>query len=57
MTSHQPEWSSSPNLQTTNNGVWKKGNTLELSVGMQIDTVTMENVMEVPLKTKNRVTI
>ena len=28
--------------------VWKKGNPLALSVGMQIGTVTMENSMEIP---------
>ena len=37
--------------------VWRKGNPLKLLVGMYIDTATMENSMEVPLKTKNRTTI
>ena len=37
--------------------VWRKGNPLALLVGMQIDTATIENSMEVPLKTKNRLTI
>ena len=37
--------------------VWRKGNPLALLVGMSIDTATMENSMEVPQKTKNRITI
>ena len=28
--------------------VWRKGNPLELLMGMSIDTATMENSMEVP---------
>ena len=28
--------------------VWRKGNTLSLLVGMQIDTATMEDGMEIP---------
>ena len=28
--------------------VWRKGNPLALLVGMQIDTATMENSMEIP---------
>ena len=28
--------------------VWEKGNPLALLVGMQIDTATMENSMEIP---------
>ena len=28
--------------------VWRKGNYLTLLVGMQTDTVTMENSMEIP---------
>ena len=35
--------------------VWRKGNSLALLVGMYIDTATMENSMEVPQKTKNKV--
>ena len=35
-------------LQTINAGeVWSKGNALALLVGMKIDTVTMENIVEV----------
>ena len=30
--------------------VWRKGNTLVLLVGMQIDTATMEDGMEIPSK-------
>ena len=37
--------------------MWRKGNPCALSVGMQIDTTTMENSMEVPQKVKNRTTI
>ena len=37
--------------------VWRKGNPLALLMGMYIDTATMENIMEVPDKTKNRTTI
>ena len=34
--------------------VWIKGNLLALLVGMQIDTATMENSMEISLKTRNK---
>ena len=34
--------------------VWRKGNPLTVLVGMYIGTATMENSMEVPQKTKNR---
>ena len=37
--------------------VWRKGNPHALLVGTKIDTATMENSMEVPLKNKNRTTI
>ena len=37
--------------------VWRKGNSLALLVEMQIDTDTMENSMEIPLKTRNKTTI
>ena len=38
--------------------VWKNGNPLELLVGTQIDTATVENSMEeIPLKTRNKTTI
>ena len=30
--------------------VWRKGNTLALLVGVQIDTATMEDGMAIPLK-------
>ena len=33
--------------------IWRKGNPRTLLVEMQIDAATMENSMEVPLKTKN----
>ena len=31
-------------------GVWSKGNPLVLLVGMETDTATMEDSMEIPLK-------
>ena len=37
--------------------VLRKGNPPTLLVGMQIGATTMENSMEVPQKTKNRVAI
>ena len=37
--------------------VWRKGNPLTLLVGMQTSTATMENSVEIPLKTGNRTAI
>ena len=37
--------------------VWRKGNPLALLVGIYIDTATMEDSMEIPLKTRNKTTI
>ena len=37
--------------------VWRKGNPLTLLVGMQTSTATMENSVEIPLKTGNRMAI
>ena len=37
--------------------MWRKGNPLELLVRMKIGTATMENTIEVPQKTKNRIAI
>ena len=37
--------------------VWRKGNPPAVLVGMQIDTVTIEDSMEIPLKTRNKITI
>ena len=37
--------------------VWRKGNLLTLLVGMQTSTATMENSVEIPLKTGNRTAI
>ena len=37
--------------------VWRKGNPLTLLVGMQTSTATMENNVEIPLKTGNRTVI
>ena len=37
--------------------VWKKGNSLTLLVGMQTSTATLENSVEIPLKTGNRTAI
>ena len=36
---------------------WRKGNPLTLLVGMQTSTATMENSVEIPLKTGNRTVI
>ena len=33
--------------------MWRKGNLRALLVGMQIDTATMEDRIEIPLKTRN----
>ena len=37
--------------------VWRKGNPLILLVGMQTSTATMENNVEIPLKTGNKTAI
>ena len=37
--------------------MWRKGNPPALLVGMYIDTATMENSMEIPLKTRNKTTM
>ena len=37
--------------------VWRKGNPLTLLVGMQTNTTTMENSVEIPWKTGNRTAI
>ena len=37
--------------------VWRKGNPPTLLMGMYIGIATMENSIEVPIKTKNRATI
>ena len=37
--------------------VWRKGNPLALLVGMQPSTATMENSVEIPLKTGNRTAV
>ena len=37
--------------------VWRKGNPLTQLVGMQTSTATMENSVEIPLKTGNRTAI
>ena len=40
--------------------VWRKGNPLKqcwVLVGMQTDTTTMENSVEIPLKTRNKTVI
>ena len=36
--------------------VWKKGNPPTLLVGMQIDATPMENIIEIPQKTKYKTT-
>ena len=37
--------------------VWRKGYLLTLLVGMQTDTTSLENSMEIPLKTMNKNTV
>ena len=37
--------------------VWRKGNPPTLLVAMSVGAATMEKSMEVPQKTKNRITI
>jgi len=37
--------------------VWRKGNPLTLLEGMQTSTTTMENSVEIPLKTGNKTAI
>jgi len=37
--------------------VWSKGNPLALLVGIETDTTSLENSMQIPLKTKNKTTI
>ena len=37
--------------------VWRKGNRLTLLVGMQTSTATVENSVEIPLKTRSRTAI
>ena len=37
--------------------VWRKGNPFALLVGMHTSTATMENSVEIPLKTANRIAL
>ena len=37
--------------------VWRKGNPAALLVGMQTDIASMENSMEIHLKTRNKITM
>ena len=58
---YQSQWPSLTSQQITNAGavekVWRKGNPPLLLVAMEIDTTTIENIMEFPQKTKCRTTI
>ena len=58
MTSHQSEWPSSKNLQTINAEEdvekWEPSCTVSKNIN---DTATMEDSVEIPLKTKNKTTI
>ena len=58
MTSHQSEWPSLKSLQIANSreDVEKRESSYSFE-GMQVVTPTMENSMEVPLKTENRITL
>ena len=52
------EWLLLKSLQTTNAGeVWRTRNPLTLWVGMQTSTATVEDSVEIPLKTGNRTAI
>ena len=42
--------------KSANDEYWRKGYPLTLLVGMSTGTATTENSMEVPQKTKNRIT-
>ena len=58
VTAHLSEWLSTKRRQMTNVvRMWRKGNTCTLLGGMWIAVATMETVMEVSQKTKNRTTI
>ena len=55
MCSQQSGWLLSKSLQAINSGEGvEKGNPLTLLVGMQTSTATMENNVEISLKTGNR---
>ena len=52
-TSHQSEWPSLINKQTSAGKVVEKRSPIILLVGMQTGIATVENSMEFPQKTKN----
>jgi len=55
---HQKSTDNKWNLQTEiMERVGRKGSPLALLVGVQTDIATMENSMELPLKTRNKATI
>ena len=58
ITSHQSEWPSSKSLQIINAGeaVENRGHSCTV-VGMQTDTVSMKDSVEIPLNTGNKTTI
>ena len=56
ITSHQSEWPSSKSLQTVNAGEGVEQREPSCTAG-GIDPVTMEDSMETPLKTSNKITI
>ena len=56
-TSHQSEWPSSKSLQITNAGEGMEKREPSYTVSGNVSTVTVENSMEVPQKTKNRIAI
>ena len=58
ITSHLLEWLLSKREEITMfTRMWRKGNTCELLVGMQIGAATMENSIKVLQKIKNSFTI
>ena len=55
---HQKSTDNKWNLQTEiTERVGRKGSPLALLVGVQTDIATMENSVELPLKTRNKATI
>ena len=55
ITSHQSEWPSSKSLQTINagEGVEKREHSCTVGGNVNLDIATMEDSMEIPLKTRN----
>ena len=52
-----PVWNWKHKKQQVSERMWRKGNPLTLSVGMQTGAAAVENSMEAPQKVKNRATL